>query len=549
MTEQQSNHGAGHWAGLSYCLRAFSIALSLIILFLISPATAQTGDRSIAIAPVVIDGTELFQVSSSGDYTAQERADSINVQLQDAVESKTQPDVAIGGNNKLPTILLDGHHLLTVTDRDTVVGRTQDDQAQIWAAQIVQGIERAQRERTPAYLQRAILLSVGAVVIALALHWGLGRFWRRTLGPELRAVTHIPDPDNVTAQPTSLNLLLNFLLWLLRAAIWLGAGLYIFNRFPWTRQWSYQFIDILLNSFVAPLFTLGDRKYSIIDLLILAGLVFGLEIVTKTVTNLVKSRVLRVTISNRGAREAIAIIIRYSLLFVGGLVLFQVWGIDLSSLAILASALGIGIGLGLQDIAKDIGSGLVILFERPIQVGDFVQVGDYEGTIERIGSRSTLIRTLDHVSIIVPNSQFLSGNVINWSHDNPVSRLHLPVGVAYGSDLEAVRLALLDAAQENSRVLSSPRPLVLFKGFGDSSLDLELLVWIAEPSKQFLIKSDLYFSIESQLRQHQVEIPFPQRDLNVRSGRLPLELSPQLEQTLQQWLNQSQNGRKRKDEG
>jgi small-conductance mechanosensitive channel len=167
------------------------------------------------------------------------------------------------------------------------------------------------------------------------------------------------------------------------------------------------------------------------------------------------------------------------------------------------------------------------LFERPIQVGDFIEVGDLHGTVERIGARSTEIRTLDRVSIIVPNSRFLDSEVINWSHDNPLSRLHLPVGVAYGSDPHQIRSLLLETAAGHPKVLSSPPPQVFFKGFGDSALDFELLVWTAEPNKQFLLKSDLYFRLYEAFSQHQIEIPFPQQDLHLRSGRL--ELSPQLE--------------------
>ena len=233
---------------------------------------------------------------------------------------------------------------------------------------------------------------------------------------------------------------------------------------------------------------------------------------------------------NRGAQEAIAILAKYGLIFIGTLVLLQIWGLDISSLAIVASALGVGIGLGLQDIAKNFGSGIVLVFERPIQVGDFVEVGDYKGTVERIGARSTEIRTLDRVSIIVPNSRFLENEVINWSHRNPISRLHLPVGVAYGCDAKAVEGALLEAASSHASVLKSPPPQVLFKSFGDSSLNFELLVWTKEPERQFLLTSDLYYKIYEVLGQRQIEIPFPQRDLHLRSGTLGL--SPQVESAL-----------------
>lgn len=524
----------------------FSLVLGMILF--ISPVTAQTSAQISPQEVVVIDGTELFRVGSSGGYAAERRAADINLKLRQAIDAAQDPQVQVSGSPELPIILLNGDHLLTVTNQDTLVGRTNLEQATLWANSLETALEQAQYERTIRYLQSAVLKAVGAVIVALVLHWALGRFWRQKLSPELRAVTFIPDPDAATAttQQTSLDLLLDVLLAIGRVSIWLGAGFYITSLFPWTRQWSYRLVEVLVGSFVTPIFTLGDNQYSVLHLLTLAGFLVALEIATKTITNVVKSKVLRLTVANRGIREVIALVIRYSLLFIGGLVLLQIWGIDLSSLALLASALGLGIGLGLQDIAKDVGSGLVLLFERPIQVGDFVQVGEFEGTIEQIGSRSTLIRTLDHISIIVPNSRFLSSEVINWSHHNPVSRIHVPVGVAYGSDLDKVRSALLEAAKENNKVLSHPQSHVIFKGFGDSSLNLELLIWTAEPSKHILITSELYFSIEAKFRRYNVEVPFPQRDLHLRTGNLPLDLTTQIHDAIQEILRSS-NGKSHRE--
>lgn len=518
----------------------FAITLILSLMLGLAPVIAQTGANS----PVVVDGSELFQVGSSGGFEAEKRASGVNLELSKAINRGRPPEVEVGGSSDLPTILLDDKHLLTVTDQDAPLGRTKAEQARIWADQIQQALEAAQYERTVPYLRSAGLQTITTLAIALLLHWTIGRFWRRKLHPELRAVTHIPDPDTATApQQKSLELLLGMLLAIVRLGIWLGAIFFITSLFPRTRQWSYRITEIVINSFTAPIFALGDNRYSVLHLLTLAGLLFVLEISTKTLTNVVKTRILHLTVANRGTREVIAVVIRYSLLFLGGLILLQIWGIDLSSLALLASALGIGIGLGLQDIAKDIGSGLVLLFERPIQVGDFVQVGTFEGTIESIGSRSTVIRTLDHISIIVPNSRFLSGEIINWNHQNPVSRLHLPVGVAYGTDVEQVRLALLEVAQSVPKVLSAPRPQVFFKGFGNNSLDLELLIWTGEPSKHVALKSELYFAIEAKLRQYNIEVPFPQRDLHLRTGNLPIEFSPEAQQMLEQMFR-SQNGRR-----
>ena len=263
----------------------------------------------------------------------------------------------------------------------------------------------------------------------------------------------------------------------------------------------------------------------VLDFLILAILIVTLLILANVLANLLRSRVLVHTPINRGIQEAIAIVAKYTFISIGSIVLFQVWGFDLSSLTILASAIGVAIGFGFQDIAKNFGSGLVLLFERPIQVGDFVEVNEYMGTVEYIGARSTLIRTLDQVSIIVPNSRFLENEVINWSHHSPISRLHLPVGVSYHSDEQLVKTALLEAAEKHFEVLTSPPPQVFFLGFGDSAINFELLVWIKHPQKQAIIKSELYFAIKASFKNYQIEIPFPQQDLHFRSGKLPIQLS------------------------
>jgi hypothetical protein len=153
-------------------------------------------------------------------------------------------------------------------------------------------------------------------------------------------------------------------------------------------------------------------------------------------------------------------------------------------------------------------------------VGDFINVGDLAGTVERIGARSTEIRTLDYVTIIVPNSEFIQTKVINWSHGHPVSRLHIPFGVAYGSGIRLVRHTVLEAVKVHPEILRYPQPQIWFQGFGDSSLDFDLLVWIREPPHKERIRSDLYYLIEANFRRYGIEIPFPQRDIHVRSPQI-----------------------------
>jgi hypothetical protein len=194
---------------------------------------------------------------------------------------------------------------------------------------------------------------------------------------------------------------------------------------------------------------------------------------------------------------------------------------------VFAGVLGVGIGFGLQNIANNFVSGLVLNVERPIRVGDFLSVGELVGTVQRIGTRCTEIRTLDEVAILVPNSRLLENEVINWTHGDPRCRLHVRLGVAYGSDVGAVRAALLEAARNHPDVLGDPRPRVQFVGFGESSLDFELLVWTRDPRDQNRLKSDLHFRVEALFRRRGIQIPFPQRDLHLRS--------PEIEQVVRAW--------------
>ncbi|WP_019487216.1 MULTISPECIES: mechanosensitive ion channel family protein [Kamptonema] len=535
------------------------VILALACIFLAFPALAQVSTK-FDLAPVILDGRQIFQVSSSGQFTAKERANLINSQLKDAVSSSEPVQVKVEERNLLPTILLvsvsnkdlkanssppdtSARYLLTVTQLDAPAGSSPGEQAGTWAAQIQQAVNEAQQQRSGKYIRDAVVNAIAILMGAIAFHIVLGWFWPRTLRRGLRMFFPEPNPSQPNP-PRSFDLLLNLTLASTRFGLWVATLLYITNLFPLTRRWSYKIANILIASFISKIFTVGEKAYSVTDLLILCGFLWGLIVVAHTATTVLRARILEVAGINRGAQEAIAIITKYSLIAIGTIVLLQIWGLDLSSLTILASVLGVGIGFGLQDIAKNFGSGLVIILERPIQIGDFVEVGEYKGIVERIGGRSTVIRTLDRVSIIVPNSRFLETELINWNHDNPVSGVRLPIGVSYNSDVNAVKTALLEAGTGHPDVLSVPPPQVLFKGFGDSALNFELRVWTAQPSKQFLIKSDLYYRIEANLRQHKIEIPFPQRDLNIRTGNLQVEISSQLEAMLLQLLQNQVNGHK-----
>jgi small-conductance mechanosensitive channel len=193
-------------------------------------------------------------------------------------------------------------------------------------------------------------------------------------------------------------------------------------------------------------------------------------------------------------------------------------GLNLTSLAVVFGLLSVGIGFGLQNVAANFVSGLIILFERPIKIGDRITIGDVWGDVVNISLRATLIRTVDNIAIIVPNSEFISSQVINWSHGDPKVRVHIPVGVAYGSDVPLVTKSLLEVAKNHPEVMDDPPPRVWFTEFGNSSLNFELLAWTLDPKRRPDVLSDLNRGIDEIFRKNKVEIPFPQRDLHVRSS-------------------------------
>jgi potassium-dependent mechanosensitive channel len=220
---------------------------------------------------------------------------------------------------------------------------------------------------------------------------------------------------------------------------------------------------------------------------------------------------------DRGARDAIKKLIHYSLLFVGVMMAISVIGLNLTSFAFLTGALGIGVGFGLQNIVNNFVSGLMLLFERPFKVGDMLVVDNETGTVKKIGLRSTVIETFDRSELIVPNSQFISGKVTNWTRSNHVARVKIAVGVAYGSDVALVLRLLKEAAESDRRVLVNPVPNPLFLRFGDSSLEFELHAWLADVNDLLSVRSNLCQEIARRFQEAGVEIPFPQRDLHVRS--------------------------------
>ncbi|MBB6325027.1 small-conductance mechanosensitive channel [Algoriphagus iocasae] len=267
------------------------------------------------------------------------------------------------------------------------------------------------------------------------------------------------------------------------------------------------------------LFNLGESKLTIGLLLTLAISFIVLFIVTEWIRRFMVHRVLKRYQIDVGTKQSIGTMIKYLLILAGIFSILQTNGIDLSAFGILAGALGVGIGFGLQNITNNFISGLIILFEQPIKVGDRIEVGDVTGDVIKISARSTMIVTNDNITIIVPNSQFIDSQVINWSHNERKIRFNFPVGVSYKEDPEKVRAILLEVAKANKGVLNQPEPDVLFEDYGDNSINFNLRVWTTEYiNRPKILKSQLYYEIFRRFGEVGIEIPFPQRDLHLRSG-------------------------------
>ncbi len=527
------------------------VLLSMLLCLAVgNPYTSAQGTKEqestvkgeiISTAWIVIDGQRLFQIAETPDLTAKQRAQGINAELTELMKSSDPLSVTADGSGHSPIIYnafgrSARRQLLSVTASDlravqpdtSVQKETLEQQARTWAETIEAGLNQARLERSDDYLLRASIVSLIVLLGAVAAHYLLGFLWRRYVLPLLPQTVAQPQPGSTGLSRPQFSLArfsAQLLLLGLRVSVWLSALLFVVKRFRVTRAWANRLQDLLVSTFVGQALPLGETSLSIADVLALLGWLGGLVLVAKISTNVLRSRLLQTSGLSLGMQAAITILVRYAILFVGVIAVLQLWGIDLSSLTLLASALGVGLGLGLQNIAKDISSGLVLVFERPIQVGDFIELSGKMGVVDRIGPRSTDIRTLDQVSIIVPNSRFLEHDVINWSHRNPLSRIHIPVGVAYSSRPEIVKAVLLEVGREHPDVVAAPAPEVFMMGFGENSFDFELLVWIRKPQQYPRIRSDLNFAIATAFRKMDIEIPFPQRDINFPDMPLPVTLS------------------------
>ena len=247
-------------------------------------------------------------------------------------------------------------------------------------------------------------------------------------------------------------------------------------------------------------------------------------LLSRTLSALLQRRIAKRAYLDPGLQYTLGRLTQYIIVALGSLLALKTGlNLDLTSIALLFTALSVGIGFGLQYIAADIASGFILLFERPVRVGDRITIGEDEGDVQSINLRTTVVATNNRVSIIVPNSKLVSQRLINWSYGDPRARIAIPIGVSSESDIELVTQTLLKAAEGVDNVLKDPSPKVQFLKFGDWSLDFRLLVWSNRPRLHMQIRSDINYRIDKLFREAKIEIPYPQTELRVRQGSLQID--------------------------
>jgi small-conductance mechanosensitive channel len=265
-------------------------------------------------------------------------------------------------------------------------------------------------------------------------------------------------------------------------------------------------------------------KLSLVQIFLLVALLIAVFWISSRTKRFLFNRLLAQSGLDRSLQYAVAQVVSNVVLVVGIFIVLENTGIHLAALTVFAGAVGVGLGFGLQNIASNFISGLVILAERPITIGDRVEVAGIAGQVEHIRARSTVIRTNDNIMMIVPNTKFIDSPVTNWTYGDRRVRFRIPVSVAYGSDIVKVRDTLLAVAGENRYTLKEPAPSVFLEKFGENAIEFKLVVWSSEMSaRPSRYRSDMNFAIAEKFREAGIEMPFPQRDLHIRSGVLKVE--------------------------
>jgi small-conductance mechanosensitive channel len=302
--------------------------------------------------------------------------------------------------------------------------------------------------------------------------------------------------------------------------LWVVTALRLFNVY-----------DVAARAIAAVLttkLTVGELALSLGDVAVFAFTVWASFLLARLLRTALEEDVFSRLPTSRGIPYAISTIASYTVLLLGFLVALSAAGAPFGRITLLLGGLGVGIGFGLQNVVNNFVSGVILLFERPIQIGDVVEIGAVTGSVKRIGLRSSTLETREGAEVIVPNANLIAERLINWTLTDSRRRIDLPIGVAYGTDPERVLALLADVAGQHPDVLKDPEPQAFFLRFGESSLDFQLLAWIGRVENSFKVRSDLAIGVNRALNDAGIAIPFPQRDLHLKTvaPELPLDLAP-----------------------
>ena len=286
-------------------------------------------------------------------------------------------------------------------------------------------------------------------------------------------------------------------------------------------------LETLWHFLNVTLFTINATTVDIISIIVLVIILGVTWAIARRVRRIFQERATSDDQPDAPAKYAFGAIIHYLIVIVGSYIGFRTLGFDLDSVLVVLGALGIGIGFGLQSIVNNFVSGLILLAERPIKVGigDVIEVNGQLGTVEHLGARATTLRKFDHTQAVVPNADLLSCLVTNWSLDDRRIRFDFNVNVSYSADTRLVEELLLGTVRNHPAVLDEPEPRVFFRSFGESALDFWVMAWVADLSDRFQTVSDLHHTVCETFRERGIEIPFPQRDVNLRSATVADEAS------------------------
>ncbi|MCD4731263.1 MAG: mechanosensitive ion channel, partial [Bacteroidales bacterium] len=279
-----------------------------------------------------------------------------------------------------------------------------------------------------------------------------------------------------------------------------------------------------ISSFILKEWSIGSASFSLGSILIFIFVIWLSMAIAKIIRIILEEDVLKKLNLAKGVPRTISVMVRFSLVTLGVLLAVSAAGMPLTSLTILFGAFGVGIGFGLQNIFNNLVSGLILLFERPIQIGDTIEVGTLIGNVKSMGIRSSHVRTFDGAEVIVPNGNLISNEVVNWTLSDQKRRIEVMAGVAYGSDPYLVQKLFLKELKDHQDILKDPEPSVLFNDLGESSLDFRLLFWTSNFGDWIRIRSDIVFKVHDILKENNIEIPFPQTDLHIRSIEQSIEI-------------------------